>query len=94
MADAAQHHHRDVIDSASVNDSGEMKPWKAADIRPDTPPKVAPHAEGQQLQVAGVQAPSHGGDLVTRAPPSGPAVREVSMRWQMMTVKIASARNR
>ena len=31
-----------MIDSCRLNDSGEMKPWKVANITPETPPKVAP----------------------------------------------------
>jgi hypothetical protein len=43
VADAAEHHHRDDHDrSIRLKLSGETKPWKAANIAPDTPPKVAP----------------------------------------------------
>ena len=31
-----------ITDSGRLNDSGEMKPWKVANITPETPPKVAP----------------------------------------------------
>ena len=31
-----------ITDSCRLNDSGEMKPWKLANITPETPPKVAP----------------------------------------------------
>ena len=31
-----------MIDSFSVNDSGDTKPWNAENIAPATPPKVAP----------------------------------------------------
>ena len=31
-----------ITDSCRLNDSGEMKPWKVANIAPETPPKVAP----------------------------------------------------
>ena len=31
-----------ITDSGRLNDSGEMKPWKAPNITPETPPKVAP----------------------------------------------------
>ena len=34
--------HRIMIDSIRLKDSGETKPWKAANMEPDTPPKVAP----------------------------------------------------
>jgi ABC-type uncharacterized transport system auxiliary subunit len=31
-----------ITDSIKLKDSGETKPWKLANMAPDTPPKVAP----------------------------------------------------
>ena len=53
-----------AIDSVSVNDSGDTKPWNAANIAPDDAAERRAHRERQQLDVAGVDAHRLGGDLV------------------------------
>jgi len=37
--------------SCSENDSGETKPWKVANITPDTPPKVAPMPKASSFKL-------------------------------------------
>ena len=40
-----------MIDSCRLNDSGEMKPWKVANIAPETPPKVAPMPKASSFRL-------------------------------------------
>ena len=40
-----------ITDSGRLNDSGEMKPWKLANIAPETPPKVAPMPKASSFRL-------------------------------------------
>ena len=40
-----------ITDSDRLNDSGEMKPWKLANIAPETPPKVAPMPKASSFRL-------------------------------------------
>ena len=53
-----------ITDSCRLNDSGEMKPWKLANMHARDAAEGGAHAEREQLQVAGVDAHRLGGDLV------------------------------
>ncbi len=81
-----------MIDSFSENDSGDTKPWKAANIAPDTPPNEAPMREGQQLHVAGVDAHRLGGDFVFADGHPGAADARVLQAQMNTQITISAAR--
>jgi len=53
-----------ITDSIRLKDSGEMKPWKAANMAPGHAAESSTHTEGQQLHVAGVDAHRFGSNFV------------------------------
>jgi len=92
MAEATQHHHGDdITDFIRLNDSGEMKPGRRRTWRPRHRRRWRP-CEGEQLQVARVDAHGLGGDLVLADRHPGAPMRENSSRWQMTTLNHTSSR--
>ena len=55
---------RMIADSLKVNDSGEMKPWRAAKKTPASPPSMAPMAKAESLTLVDVHSHRLASDLV------------------------------
>ena len=83
-----------MIDSVSENDSGETKPWKAANIAPDTPPKVAPIANASSLMLRVLMPIALAAISSSRIAIQARPRRESCRRMQTTMVMIASSRNR
>lgn len=83
-----------MIDSIRLNDSGEMKPWKAANMAPETPPKVAPMAKASSFMLRVLMPMALAAVSSSRMAIQARPMRDSSRRWQMTTLTSTSTRNR
>ena len=80
--------------SIRLNDSGETKPWKAANIEPETPPKAAPIAKASSFMLRVLMPMALAAISSSRMAIHARPMREFSNRWQMITLATTSTRNR
>src|SRR5690606_10978359 len=82
------------MDSISTTPSGEMKPWKAANIDPATPPKVAPIAKASSLMFRVLIPIALAATSSSRIAIQARPILESCSRIDTMMIAIARARNR
>ena len=80
--------------SIRLKDSGETKPWKAANIEPATPPKVAPMPKASSFMLRVLMPMALAAISSSRIAIQARPMRLSSRRWQMTTLTTTSARNR
>jgi ABC-type uncharacterized transport system auxiliary subunit len=83
-----------ISDSISEKDSGETKLWKAANMEPEMPPKVAPMPKASSFRLRVFRPMALAAISSSRMAIQARPMRESARRWQMMTVTITRARNR
>ena len=83
-----------ITDSIRLNDSGETKPWKAANMAPETPPKLAPMPKASSFMLRVLMPMALAAISSSRMAIQARPTRESCRRWETMTVTITSARNR
>ena len=83
-----------ITDSIRLNDSGEMKPWKDANMAPDTPPKVAPMPNASNFRLRVLMPMALAAISSSRMAIQARPTRDSSRRWQITTLNTTSARNR
>ena len=77
-----------------LKDSGEMKPWKAANMEPATPPKVAPMPKASSFMLRVLMPMALAAISSSRIAIQARPMRENSSRWQMITLTTTSTRKR
>jgi len=83
-----------ITDSCRLNDSGEMNPWKVANIAPDTPPNVAPMPKASNFRLRVLMPMALAAISSSRIAIQARPMRLRSSRWQTITPTTTSARNR
>ena len=83
-----------ITDSIRLKDSGETKPWKAANMAPETPPKVAPMPKASSFMLRVLMPMALAAISSSRMAIQARPMRESSRRWQISRLNSTSARNR
>ena len=83
-----------ITDSIRLKDSGETKPWKAANMAPDTPPKVAPMPKASSFMLRVLMPMALAAISSSRMAIQARPMRESSRRWLIITLNSTRARNR
>ena len=83
-----------ITDSIRLKDSGETKPWNAANIEPDTPPKVAPMPKASSFMLRVLMPIALAAISSSRIAIQARPMRDSCRRWQMTMLTSTSARNR
>ena len=83
-----------ITDSMRLNDSGETKPWKAANIAPDTPPKLAPMPKASSFMLRVLMPIALAAISSSRMAIQARPMRETCRRCEITMVTTTSARNR
>ncbi len=71
-----------------------MKPWKLANITPDTPPKVAPMPNASSLRLRVLMPIALAATSSSRIAIQARPIRLRSRRWQITTAKMTRIRKR
>ena len=83
-----------TIDSIRMKLSGEMKPWNAANIAPETPPKEAPIANASSLMLRVFTPIALAAISSSRIAIQARPMRESSRRTLTRMITSASSRKR
>ncbi len=87
-------HASTTTDSQNVNDSGDTKPWKPANIAPDRPPNDAPIANASSLMLRVLMPIAFAAISSSRIAAHARPIRECCKRVQVQITSSEHSTNR